>query len=307
MSKHNVDWNEFNQLIEKLAGQIEKGKYSSLYGIPRGGVPVALALSIKLQLPLLASIENREFTENILIVDDVADTGATLERYKNYDTAVLHVKPRSKVKPTYVAEEVDEWIVYPWEITETGQDEGLEDNIRRLLEFVGEDPNREGLLETPKRVEKAWQFWTKGYKEDPAKIMKVFENPSNHGKHIDQLILVPNIDFYSMCEHHLAPFYGTITIGYIPNDKVLGVSKFARLSEIYSRRLQIQERLGQQIADDVMKYLDPQGVGVIIRGIHLCMRSRGVEKQNTEMVTSIMLGVFRDKMEAREEFLQLIK
>lgn len=307
MSKHIVDWNEFNQLIEKLAGQIEKGKYSSLYGIPRGGVPVALALSIKLQLPLLASIENREFTENILIVDDVADTGATLERYKTYDTAVLHVKPRSKVKPTYVAEEVDEWIVYPWEITETGQDEGLEDNIRRLLEFVGEDPNREGLLETPKRVEKAWQFWTKGYKENPADVMKTFDNPSNNGKHIDQLILVPNIDFYSMCEHHLAPFYGTITVGYIPNEKVLGVSKFARLAEIYARRLQIQERLGQQIADDVMKYLKPQGVGVIIRGIHLCMRSRGVEKQNSEMVTSIMLGVFRDKIEAREEFLQLLK
>lgn len=181
------------------------------------------------------------------------------------------------------------------------KDEDLYPAVKQLLEFAGENVEREGLLETPKRFVKAWKFWTKGYKEDPKSVMKTFKISS-----VDQLVVVPNIDFYSMCEHHLAPFYGTITIGYVPKGRVLGVSKFARLSEIYARRLQIQEGLGQQIANDVMKYLKPQGVAVVIRGIHLCMRSRGVEKQNTQMVTSVMLGKFREEPELRAEFFSLI-
>ncbi len=131
--------------------------------------------------------------------------------------------------------------------------------------------------------------------------MKCFNNPG-----IDQLVIVPKIDFYSMCEHHMAPSYGQVHIGYVPNGKVLGVSKFARLVDIYARRLQIQENLTQQIAEDIKKYLNPQGVAVIVRGIHLCMRSRGVEKQNTEMVTSVMLDKFRNEPELRAEFLRLI-
>jgi len=170
-----------------------------------------------------------------------------------------------------------------------------------LLKSLGEDPNREGLKDTPKRFARAWEFWTSGYDKNPEDIMRSFESVG-----IDQLILVPKIDFYSMCEHHLAPFYGQIHIGYVPNAKVLGVSKFARLVEIYARRLQIQERLTQQISDDIMKYLEPQGVGVIIKGIHLCMRSRGVEKQNSEMITSVMLGKFRTVESLRSEFLALL-
>lgn len=307
MNKTFISWAEFYKLVEILKSKVEKDKYSSIYGIPRGGISVAQALAYKLDIPLISSLEDLDSSQNVLVVDDIVDSGRTIEKYKKYNVAVLHVKPTAKIKPNYYVEETDAWIVYPWEITETGKDEGLQENIVRLLAYIGEDPNREGLRETPKRVEKAWQFWTKGYKENAKDVMKTFENPSNNGKHIDQLIIVPNIDFYSMCEHHLAPFYGTISIGYVPRDKVLGISKFARLSEIYARRLQIQERLGQQIADDVMKYLEPQGVGVIIRGIHLCMRSRGVEKQNTEMVTSVMLGFFRDKPELRQEFLNLMK
>lgn len=178
----------------------------------------------------------------------------------------------------------------------------LEEVATRLLKAVGEDPTREGLLDTPKRFARAWEFWTSGYGKDPKEVMRFFNSTA-----IDQLIMVPKIDFYSMCEHHLAPFYGQIHIGYVPNGKVLGVSKFPRLIEIYARRLQIQERLNQQIAEDIEKYLDPQGVAVIVRGIHLCMRSRGVEKQNSEMVTSVMLGKFRTEPELRAEFLSLLK
>ena len=185
-------------------------------------------------------------------------------------------------------------------------DDKLKQNIKELIASTGDDVNREGLQETPERYLKAFKFWTKGYQEDPKKIMKVFENPSNHGKNIDQLIVVPKIDFYSMCEHHLAPFYGQIHIGYLPDKGILGLSKFARLTEIFSRRLQVQERLTQEIAQTIMDELKPFGCGVIIRGIHLCMRSRGVEKQNSEMVTSVMLGYFRDKPEVRAEFQSLL-
>ena len=132
-----------------------------------------------------------------------------------------------------------------------------------LLEAIGENPHREGLEETPQRWANAWKFWASGYTQDPASVMKCFKNPG-----IDQLVIVPKIDFYSMCEHHLAPFYGQVHIGYVPNGNILGVSKFARLVEIYARRLQIQERLTQQVAADIKKYLKPQGVAVVIRGIH---------------------------------------
>ena len=181
-------------------------------------------------------------------------------------------------------------------------DKYLHESVKRLLRSIkGEDAIREGLYETPRRFLEAWKYWTSGYEKNPKDIMKMFESPS-----IDQLIVIPKIDYYSMCEHHLAPFYGNVHIGYVPNTKVLGVSKFARLTDIYARRLQIQERLTQQIANDIMEYLEPQGVAVVVKGIHLCMRSRGVEKQNSEMVTSVMLGKFRDEPELRAEFFSLL-
>jgi GTP cyclohydrolase IA len=179
-------------------------------------------------------------------------------------------------------------------------DEGL---VQRLIELAGDDPKREGVIETPKRFLKAWAFFTSGYKKSPKDVIKCFENPQME---VDQLIVIPKIDFYSMCEHHLSPFYGQIHIGYLPNKKVLGLSKFARLTEIFARRLQIQERLGQQIANSIMEFVEPKGVAIVVRGIHLCMRSRGIEKQNAEMVTSVMLGMFRDKDGLRSEFLKMI-
>lgn len=177
-----------------------------------------------------------------------------------------------------------------------------EQSCRLLLEAIGEDVDREGILETPKRVAKAWEFWTEGYHQDPKDVIKAFEDPTN-----DQMVIVKDIQFYSMCEHHLAPFHGKAHIAYIPQGKVLGLSKFVRLVRIFSRRLQIQEKLTRQIAHVIMDELAPLGTGVVLEAEHMCMNSRGVHTHGSSTITSEMLGVFRSKSEVRAEFLNLIK
>jgi GTP cyclohydrolase I len=177
----------------------------------------------------------------------------------------------------------------------------MEQAIRRILTEIGENPDREGLVKTPQRVRKAYQFLMKGYGENPDAILKsaMFEEECNH------MIIVRDIEIYSMCEHHLLPFFGKCHVGYIARNKVYGVSKIARLVECYSRRLQVQERLTQQIAASIMGPIDAEGVGVIIEAQHLCMMMRGIEKQNSRMVTSAMLGSFRSDQATRMEFLNL--
>ena len=181
----------------------------------------------------------------------------------------------------------------------TQQLEGL---ARQWLEVIGEDPQREGLRQTPHRVAEAWDFLTKGYHEDPDKLINsaVFEVEANH------MIIVKDIEIFSLCEHHMLPFFGRCHIGYIPKGKVLGVSKLARLADIFARRLQLQERLTNQIARALMDHLRPEGVGVVIEARHLCMMMRGVEKQDSSMITSAMIGSFHDSNATRNEFLQLI-
>jgi GTP cyclohydrolase I len=177
----------------------------------------------------------------------------------------------------------------------------LEPLVRRWLEAVGEDPGREGLEETPRRVASAWGTLTAGYGQDPEALLRsaMFEVDANH------MILVRDIEVYSLCEHHLLPFFGVCHIGYIPRGKVVGISKLARLTDLFARRLQIQERLTNQIARTLMDVLHPEGVGVIIEASHLCMMMRGVEKQNSRTVTSAMLGSFHDSAATRNEFLHL--
>jgi len=178
----------------------------------------------------------------------------------------------------------------------------MTDAVRTLIECVGEDPNREGLLRTPFRMAKAMQFFTKGYHESIEEIVggAVFEE--NH----EDMVIVRDIDLFSLCEHHMIPFYGKVHIGYIPNKKVLGLSKLARVAEMFSRRLQIQERLTQQIANSIMDVLQPQGVGVVVEATHMCMCMRGAQKPGSNTITSCMVGVFRDDVKTRQEFLQLI-
>lgn len=175
--------------------------------------------------------------------------------------------------------------------------------IEQLLREIGEDPSREGLLRTPERVEKAFRFLTKGYQENPADIL----NNALFVEDYDEMVIVKNIDFYSMCEHHLLPFFGRAHAAYIPRHRIVGLSKIARLIEIFSRRLQVQERMTSQIAETISRCLDPYGVGVVIEAQHLCMMMRGVEKQNSIAITSSMLGTFRTNVETRMEFMELIK
>jgi GTP cyclohydrolase IA len=181
--------------------------------------------------------------------------------------------------------------------------ETIADLVRKMLVQLGEDPNREGLRQTPERFEKALRFLTKGYTQDEDKIL----NGAMFNVCYDQMVLVKDIEVYSMCEHHLLPFFGKCHVAYIPDKKVVGLSKIARLVNMYARRLQIQERLTSQIAKAVQEKLSPQGVGVIVEARHLCMVMRGVEKQNSIATTSAMLGVFRENKQTRDEFLSLIR
>lgn len=179
----------------------------------------------------------------------------------------------------------------------------VQDLIRQLLAELGEDPDREGLLRTPHRVEKALRFLTSGYAAD----IKAVLNDALFTVDYSEMVIVKDIDFYSLCEHHLLPFFGKCHVAYIPRNRVIGLSKLPRLVDVFARRLQIQERMTNQIAETIRETIDPLGVAVVVEGTHLCMSMRGVEKQNSFAVTSAMLGVFRDQPTTRMEFLELIK
>ena len=180
--------------------------------------------------------------------------------------------------------------------------EKVKDLVKTLLTEIGENPEREGLLSTPIRVAKAYEFLTTGYHQDIGEVL----NKAIFNERYDEMVLVKNIDFYSMCEHHLLPFYGKVHVAYIPNGKIVGLSKIPRIVEVFTRRLQVQERMTQQIADTIEKYLQPIGVAVVAEAFHMCMMMRGVEKQNSSATTSAMHGVFQDDARTRMEFLDLI-
>jgi len=175
-----------------------------------------------------------------------------------------------------------------------------EEMYREILVRLGEDPKRDGLERTPSRVEKSMAFLTKGYHEDPAKILRGALFDVDY----DEMVIVKDVEMFSLCEHHMLPFFGKVHVAYIPNGKVIGLSKIPRLVEVFARRLQVQERLTRQIADTIQEAINPQGVGVVIEARHLCMMMRGIEKQHSSTVTSAMVGCFREK-ETRDEFLSL--
>lgn len=178
----------------------------------------------------------------------------------------------------------------------------IEKFVKNLLQEVGEDPGREGLINTPNRVAKAYEFLTQGYKLNIEEIL----NDAIFNEKYDEMVIVKDIDFYSLCEHHLLPFYGKVHVAYIPNGKIVGLSKIPRLTDIYAQRLQIQERMTQEIADTLDKYLTPRGVGVVVEAYHMCMMMRGVQKQNSITTTSAMHGIFKEDARTRTEFLNLI-
>jgi GTP cyclohydrolase I len=182
-------------------------------------------------------------------------------------------------------------------------DNSMEEQIRFILKSLGEDPEREGLVKTPHRVAQALTFLTRGYDMDPAKVI----NDALFTEDYQEMIVQKDIDFFSLCEHHILPFFGKAHVAYIPHHKIVGISKLARLVDVYARRLQVQERLTNQIATIIMEKLDPLGVAVVIEAEHLCMRMRGVEKQNSMVITSTLLGAFQNRQETRNEFMTLIR
>lgn len=294
MNKKILTWKDCREI---LAGTLDKLKFDGpvkIYGVPRGGVPVALMAreyffaEKGMDCPI---VENP--AEADLIVDDIIDSGETYRNYCQKYPYSLFV--------TLIVQDLENpcWYVFPWE-----QDEvtGPEENIRRILQFIGEDVKREGLLETPKRVLRSYEKLYGGYNQNPKDLMKTFVEGA-----CDEMVVLKDISFYSTCEHHMLPFYGKAHIAYIPNGKVIGVSKLARLLEIFSRRLQIQERIGQQVVDTLMQELEAKGAMCVIEGQHFCMTSRGVEKETAKMVTSAVRGVFRDNLSTRNEFLALVK
>jgi len=179
----------------------------------------------------------------------------------------------------------------------------IKDLVTRMLTMIGENPGRNGLLKTPERVESMLRFMTQGYQQDVDELLNGALFPIDY----DEMVIVKDIDFFSLCEHHLLPFFGRCHVGYLPNKQVVGLSKIPRIVDVYSRRLQVQERLTVQIAETLQSKLNAHGVGVVMEARHLCMMMRGVEKQNTVAVTSEMLGVFRSQQQTRDEFLKLIR
>jgi GTP cyclohydrolase I len=262
------------------------------YAVPRGGIPAALAIgnSLNRKMRLVDTPEEAD-----IIIDDLIDSGRTSQR------------PEFAGKPFYALIDKrswdlgDEWVVWPWEQT---AEKGIEDHIQRLIQFAGDDPKREGLLETPARVAKAWLFWCSGYERDPMEVLKTFQDGAEG---CDEMVVVKDIPFYTHCEHHLTPFFGTATIAYLPAGKVVGLSKLSRVLDIFARRLQVQERLTTQVADALVAGLEPKGVGVVIKARHLCMESRGVCQQGHHTVTSALRGAIRDESSARAEFLALAR
>lgn len=187
--------------------------------------------------------------------------------------------------------------------SDKNRDIDMEGNVRKLLKRLGEDPEREGLIDTPKRVSKALHFLTSGYNLTVEEVVRdaLFE------EHCEEMVIVKDVEFYSLCEHHMLPFFGRAHVGYLPQNRVIGLSKIARVVDVFARRLQVQERLTTQIASGLLDVLDAHGVAVVLEASHFCMVMRGVQKQNSKTVTSSMLGAFRDDSRSRSEFMELIR
>jgi GTP cyclohydrolase I len=300
MTNHtHITWADVDDAAERLAQRWAGAPIDAVFGVPRGGLVPALLASRLLHVPLNDAPPTAATRARVLVVDDLADSGATAARFAPGPFDALFRKPATPTEIAPAAVQRTGWLVFPWE--QHDETAGPTDAVRRILQHIGEDPNRDGLLDTPKRVVKAFTEMTVGYAQDPGDILS-----TTFDVDCDEMVVVTGIRFTSLCEHHLLPFIGTATVAYIPG-QVVGLSKLARLVECYARRLQVQERMTNQIADSIEEHLNPQGVGVVVRAHHACMGCRGVRQQNAEMVTSALRGFMRDKADARAEFLALTR
>lgn len=298
MTKIELSWSEVYERAFHVAKRIKKQWRNtpvSAFPVPNGGIPAALSVQAAynaLSEKYIMSITENALTADI-ILDDIIDSGATREKFDGQPFYAL----ANKLEGPDLS---NSWISFPWE--RAIKDDGPEDNIRRLLQFIGEDPKREGLLKTPHRVTQSYKELFAGYTESPKDFMTVFEDGA-----CDEQVILRNVEFVSHCEHHMLPFFGSAHIAYVPDKKVIGVSKLVRLLEVYSRRLQIQERLCQQVTAALDDNLQPRGSACILTAKHLCMVCRGVKKQHSEMITSSLTGIYRTDAAARSELMSLIK
>jgi len=284
MKKIYLTWED---VLQKLARFDKPGVV--IYGVPKGGMIITgfLKYAMITYSPNQADI----------ILDDIYDSGNTQNYYSN-NYPEIEFRALFNKKSDFG----NQWVVFPWEKDHPKGEETIQDNITRTLQYVGEDVTREGLLATPDRVERSYGELFSGYGKDPKDIFTLFD-----AEKCDDIVLLKNIELYSMCEHHMLPIIGKAHIAYIPDGKIIGISKLARLMDIYARRLQVQERLGTQVTQALNKYLKPKASACIIEASHMCMRMRGVNKQNSKFVTSSMTGAFFDQSAARYELMQLLK
>ena len=271
--ERTITWSEIKGRVEKLDSSL---KY---YGVPRGGSYISAMLN---------PVDTPE--EADVIIDDLIDSGTTQAKHEKYGKPFIGLFDKQQ-EPAIQ----NTWLVFPWEVKE---EIPVEENFIRILEYLGEDPNREGLQETPKRYIK----FLKEFLTPPE-----FNFTSFDAEGTDEMIVQHNIPFYSLCEHHTAPFFGVAAIAYVPNNKIVGLSKLARTLEYYSRRLQNQERITTQVAERIQEELNPFGVAVSLKAQHLCMAMRGVRKHDTWTTTSKLLGCFKEDPMARNEFLMFTK
>lgn len=286
-----LTYEQIQKDVHTLSKKINKDDYTSIYAVPRGGVPIAALLSSHTGLPLVDAPE-----EDSLIVDDMIDSGKTHEALEEFDWAVLYVRDHTpKYENVTYVDVVDEWVEFPWESTT----EDAEENFRRILQYLGEDTTREGLLDTPKRYIKFMkQFLT----VDDFNFT-TFENEGGN----DEMIIQRDIPFFSLCEHHTAPFFGHATVAYIPGEKIVGLSKLARTVALYSHRFQNQERITSQVAERLQEELGAQGVAVTLSARHFCMEMRGVKTHDVHTVTTKLTGAFKDDPKTRAEYMSHVQ
>lgn len=293
MNRKHFSWSDVHGMAMALTDRLSPTAVTLAYPVPRAGLFAGLALQAAAAKDGKTVVLVDDPYRADIYVDDIVDSGNTrLRMYRLHGEkpfVALHTK-------------VDEgWVHFPWDTAESSA--GPEDNVRRLLQYIGDDTGREGLLETPQRVVRSYQELFGGYKIDPQTVFKVFDDGA-----CDEMVVVKDAEFYSTCEHHMLPFFGKAHIAYIPNGRVVGVSKLVRLLEVYARRLQIQERLCEQVTSALDQYLKPKGSACVLEAKHLCMTGRGVGKQNSVMITSSLTGVFKDpSSQSRQEFLSMVR
>jgi GTP cyclohydrolase IA len=309
MSKEvmKLNWADVGKLAAHVGRKIaedNRGKHVALYGVPNGGIHAAqLVYNYACPVGGMVALTTQPEDGNVVIVDDIIDSGKTRDDHQQrYDDEF------GRPRPFYALIDLQgehkhlkgKWLEFPWESMK--RQDGPQDAVRRLIQYAGDDPDRDGLKETPDRVVKSYGELFSGYKTDPKSLFKCFDDPS-----YDQMVVLKDVEVHSFCEHHMLPFHGRAHVAYVPKGRVIGLSKLARLVEVFARRLQVQERLTQQVVQALNEGLGPLGAACVIEAKHHCVCARGVGKQHSTMITSALTGCFLTDGPARAEFFNMIR